>query len=315
MRITRGGLLKSSTADGTYAALAGNDQLFTGRMFWRGPSDAANITAKPTGDGRSGVFDLLHNDTVGYIFHLTCGTSMAHTAALIGLGVDEDGIGLLIPNKKLGRGIVGDQRSTVTASDGYWLSATQQSAAAPLVRFEMQADNAADILQLVAFGTPGTGQRLLYVQGPNGTQAGAIYASDGRMEWRRNVSILDKDGSTASYLDVQDNNGVAANRRNHVLVGKQSVEWYADSGSASTWWPYMWKAAGSAIGFYTGGTTGVVGTQPTNLVIAIQNQKIGFLGASAIARRATTADATDLASVITLANALKADLVAFGFKS
>jgi len=42
---------------------------------------------------------------------------------------------------------------------------------------------------------------------------------------------------------------------------------------------------------------------------------VGFNGSAPIAKRATTADSTDLASVITLANALKADLVAYGLKS
>lgn len=42
---------------------------------------------------------------------------------------------------------------------------------------------------------------------------------------------------------------------------------------------------------------------------------VGFGGVTPIARRATTADAIDLASVITLANALKADLIAYGLKS
>jgi hypothetical protein len=51
------------------------------------------------------------------------------------------------------------------------------------------------------------------------------------------------------------------------------------------------------------------------LVLSPSGGKIGFMGATPVARRATTADATDLASVITLANALKADLVALGLKS
>lgn len=51
------------------------------------------------------------------------------------------------------------------------------------------------------------------------------------------------------------------------------------------------------------------------LVLSPTGGKVGFMGATPVARRATTADATDLASVITLANALKADLVALGLKS
>lgn len=42
---------------------------------------------------------------------------------------------------------------------------------------------------------------------------------------------------------------------------------------------------------------------------------IGFFGTTPIAKRATTANATDLATAITLVNALKADLQAYGLKS
>jgi hypothetical protein len=51
------------------------------------------------------------------------------------------------------------------------------------------------------------------------------------------------------------------------------------------------------------------------LSLGVSGGKIGFLGATTVTRRAATADATDLASVITLANALKADLVAYGLKT
>ena len=49
--------------------------------------------------------------------------------------------------------------------------------------------------------------------------------------------------------------------------------------------------------------------------IRLQKDLLGFFGATGSNRRATTPDATDLATAITLANALKADLVAFGLKS
>lgn len=42
---------------------------------------------------------------------------------------------------------------------------------------------------------------------------------------------------------------------------------------------------------------------------------VGFYGTTPIAKRGATADATDLASVVTLANALKADLIAYGLKA
>src|SRR3954453_15212889 len=67
-----------------------------GTFFWRGANDNSAIIAKPSGDGRAGVFDLIHNDSVGYIFHLVLSSGADHAAsAAIALGVDIDGIGLL----------------------------------------------------------------------------------------------------------------------------------------------------------------------------------------------------------------------------
>lgn len=48
---------------------------------------------------------------------------------------------------------------------------------------------------------------------------------------------------------------------------------------------------------------------------SILGSTVGFLGAAGSARRGATADATDLATAITLVNALKADLIAYGLKT
>jgi len=54
----------------------------------------------------------------------------------------------------------------------------------------------------------------------------------------------------------------------------------------------------------------------TDLASSLKVQgNVGFFGTTPTTKRATTADSTDLATVITLANALKADLIAYGLKS
>ncbi len=71
---------------------------------------------------------MTNNSESGISF--TCCSVRTRTTSrprIIALGVDNDGVGLLIPNKQKGRGIVGDQRATVTATDAYWLHATQRS--------------------------------------------------------------------------------------------------------------------------------------------------------------------------------------------
>lgn len=271
---------------------------------------------KPAGDARAGVWEFTHNDTTGYLYHLLAGAGMSHTAALIALGVDNNGIGLLVPNKATGRGIVGDQRSTVAATDAYWLHATQRSTAAPLVRLEQNAAGVAPALQLIAFNegaTPPTAaQQLLYVSDPVG-QAGAVYAADGRLEWRRQVTIQDKDGTTTSYLTVTDNSGVPVDSRKHTQVQKDGAYWWNPTGTAGTWWPFAVRGQGSHLFIEAGGSSSAVGTATRTALVDFQNGKIGFFGATPVARpTGTPVAATDAATTQTLVNSLRASLVALG---
>jgi hypothetical protein len=308
-----GDLADEDAIRAAFGSLAG-DNAWTGLQTWRGAADGSPIVAKPNTDKRAGVFDLVHNSDTGYLLHLVTGANAAHqTSALIALGIDNNGIGLLIPNKATGRGIVGDQRATVTATDAYWLHATQRSANSPLVRLEMQDNNGAELLQLLAFGTPAAGKKLLYVGDPTG-EAGAIHANDGRMEWRRPIIIRDKDGSTASYLDVTDNSGVATNTAVHTLVRKAGPEFYGYSGSVGQWWPFSWDVAGSRLRLRTGGLTSTVGTPGTlTNVIEVQNAKLAFFNASPVVQpTGTPAAATDAATTQALVNSLRSSLIALG---
>lgn len=266
-----------------------------GFVRWKGTTPGNVPIPKAAGDTRAGVWEMTNNAETGYLFHLLLGANAGHqTTALIALGVDNDGIGLLVPNKQKGRGIVGDQRATVTATDAYWMHATQRSNASPLVRLEMQANDAATLMQLLAFGTPGPDQKLLYVGDPTG-QAGVINAADGSIEWRRNVVVQDPaSGSGVSAISVTSNNGVSAASRQHTLHVKDGYEFYSPTGGAGTWWPFKIRAGGSHLLLQAAGTTSTVGTPGTlTTLIDITNGKMSFFGANPVVQGTRVGQLTD----------------------
>lgn len=61
--------------------------------------------AKPSGNGQAGVINWAHDDTVGYLLHLTARAGSGENASLIGLGTDYGSAnGLLISHKNTGAG-------------------------------------------------------------------------------------------------------------------------------------------------------------------------------------------------------------------
>jgi hypothetical protein len=270
---------------------------------------------KPEGDQRPGVWEYTHNSNFGYLYHLLAGPKMLAPAAIIALGVDNGtGSGLLVVNKAEGsNGIALSQRSTVKTKAAFIGTQEATTITAPLVSLSTNVAGAADLLQLLVFGAPTSGQRAFYFGDANG-QAGAIMAADGRLEWRRPVRIMARGGND-NTVDVTENESYAFGDPSARMarLSKKGITMYSPSGGG-TLWPYALIADGSGMNIFTG-PAGAFGATPANSVLAVKNNQIGFLGASAISRRAATADATDLASALALVNALKADLIAFGLKA
>src|SRR5699024_275042 len=82
-------------------ARKGGERSSSGFVTLAGTVPGSIPVAKPAGDARAGVWEYTHNSETGYLWHLLAGANMSHQAALIATGVDNDGIGVLIPNKKL----------------------------------------------------------------------------------------------------------------------------------------------------------------------------------------------------------------------
>lgn len=309
----------------------GNTRSSAGFLRMAGTVPGSVPVVKPSGDGRAGVWEMTHNDSTGYMFHLLAGASMGHNAAIIAIGVDNDGIGLLIPNKKDGRAIVIDQKST--SAEAYGIHATQSSTVAPMVRLEMNNNAAADVLQLLAFGAPGASQRLAYVGDPTG-MAGQILAASGVLDWRRNVQIRNvPTGEVANYLGIFTSTSANSANTRRSYHGAADDFFFGATGSAGVYYPYRMAHAGSTFAIQTASNlTAAAPTAPDPSEVSTWTTQLSISNANGVSLRggvvkadatglafftgATAAkyvglpvDATDLASAIALVNAIKNNVI------
>ena len=67
------------------------------------PLGGPGYTAKPLGNGTSGIIDWSNDDTVGYLLHLHTGPNSGANVAAIGIGTDAgSGVGILLSQKAAG---------------------------------------------------------------------------------------------------------------------------------------------------------------------------------------------------------------------
>lgn len=284
-------------------------------------SGEAVPTVKPSGDGRPGAWEMTHNDSVGYLFHLLCGASMDHSAsALIGMGIDNDGIGLLISNKKLGRGITLINNATVTGSNAYGFQGTQSCTAAPLMRLEQQTSGAADVLQLLGFS--GTSGNLLYVGDANGEAA--KWAGDtGILRFQRDVQIKANPSDSAErFLEIATTPAAAANVTAKAYHGNSQTVYFGATGTNDIYAPRRILHGANTWAIETAANLTKTGKDPRpsdvstwTRQIGVNNTGIGFFNATPVAKQSLTAAATDAATTQALANSLRTALINLGLAS
>lgn len=227
-----------------------------------GTTPGAVPVIKPVTDTRAGVWEFTHNSGTGYLYHLLAGASMGHDAALSAYGIDNDGIGALFANKKLGRGIVIDQKATITSATAYGLHATQSSTLAPLVRLEQNVNGAAAAMQLVAFGAPTAGQHLLYVGDPTG-EAGRIDSLTGRINWQRDIKVSNKaNGEVAQYFEASTSSAANSANTKKTFYGADSKVMFGATGAAGQYYPYRMAHSASSLSIQT--APNLVSADPLN---------------------------------------------------
>jgi hypothetical protein len=301
------------------------------------PLAQTGVIYKVPGDTRSGILDWVHIGDAGYLIHLTT-TTAASGAGVAAMGIGNSGSisGLNVANYATGQGIALDSKSTASGAAAIGFSGQQNSTtAAPLMYLVHNAPNASagPLLQITTLdGVAGQAQQI-WTTSVAGVPAefGRVKANDGTFQWNRAVvlgSTLTVAGLTQLGAMRINSDGTGLEVRNAASTATKVYstavgDLYIGADGASTDSRYLLSAGRARFGYENGYV--VLDDNATSkplrfrsggqIAINIGTSTIGFLGASAIARRATTADATDLATVITLANALKADLVAYGLKS
>jgi hypothetical protein len=266
----------------------------TGYLSWKGSAPGSVPVVKPLGDGRAGVWEMTHNDTTGYLFHLLTGSSMGHSQALIALGVDNDGIGLLIPNKDNGRAIVGDQRATVADAAAYWMHVTQRSTAAPLIRLEQQAAGVAPLIQLLNF--TGFSGRLLDIVNADGA-VGNIQGDTGIMTWQRDIRIQDRADATASYLRLDSGAGASSSTMRMSYHGDDEDVFFGNTGAGGGYYPYKFAHSSSSFAFQTAATITGKGVLPLPADVGAYTTQLSFSHTSGVSLSAgkVKTDATGVA--------------------
>ena len=298
--------ITQAAADARYLQLAGAGETITGPFAWRSASGDDPIAAKPSTDIHPSVINLLHDSPVGYILHGTLGPNVDHVAsAVIGLGIDNDGIGLLITNKGVGRGIVGTNNDTITDPGAYLVHLTNLSAA-PLLRLEQQADDTGPLLQTVVSGavTPDVDQPSVTFGDKTGT-AGEIFALDGRLVWQSDVIVRDRTDVSPSTVELQENEGIPLDEQQRVRLHTDGVLLANYSGTPGLWFPFQWKAAKFSQELQlTAAGAQDIDTAVGDVLLRFKHDQIGFYGAAPVAKPAVTGSRGGNAALASLITAL-----------
>jgi hypothetical protein len=261
-------------------------------LRWSG-GGTNTITVRSDGDGAGdGVFNLLHNASTGYIFHLVGGPGLSGNAAIIGIGIDHGGRGILLNNKSTGVGLNIVQNATISTGGAYGMLGDQRSALAPIVRWVASVDDFAPLVQykLGSWITPAANTRMVEWRGVAGEDMGHVAADTGHFVWRNTVRVISPDSSTIATVDVRDE---AANASRVHVRSKASADTglriYRYSGSGVSFFPWYVGADGSSLKMQvaSGTATHALGAETMQTIIEAQggaDAKLGVFGATPIAK-------------------------------
>lgn len=332
------GRLSDESLNGTFLPQEGGANISGPFTSLLDTETAEGFIIKPTGDGRQGIIGWQHSDTAGYILHLESRSGGAAPAAMIGIGLDfagagpSEGVGgILIANKAWAKGITIGQEPTITNANafGIWL---RQRSIAPALRGQIASTDAstAPLVVLAVEGgvTADAAVKLQEWRSNGNFLAGDVNANTGLFRWiggasfrdtqiARTLTLLNDTGTgNPAQITLTDTAGspiimeLSANADNK---SNGSMRFYRATGGG-TYWASRVVASGQDMLLQTA-SAAAKGSESWGTIIGMRASALGFFGTTPISKRAATADATDLATALTLVNALKADLVAYGLKT
>lgn len=241
-----------------------------------------NEYMKSGNDARNGVLNWIHDSTgIGFLLHLTTTTNTQRAYGPIGIGVDGNGTGITIRNKKSGVGLKIEQGANVDQADAVGLSVSHNSAVAPGVRIEQFAGATAPATEHVSYLSSG-GNSLERWVGYNG-EAGRIIGSTGLLIWNREITA--QGGVHARIF----NNAVADVDTSHVRLNETTLSFQQHSGSSNVVYPSRIRTASTQLQFQIGNNSALDAFGSMETVIAIGTggtgaKKLGFFGVSPVVR-------------------------------
>lgn len=274
-----------------------------------------NVTVlKPSGDVRPGVWEWVHDAPAGYLFHLMTGQNASSASALIGMGIDNGGIGLFVNNKKTGVGISIQQNDSITSATAYGIYAHQLSKTAPLIHID-QDDGAAKSVRIISNESTTETKEVVEIITP-GNKGGFISAKSGNVYWKSDIVTVDGARLRARPAYIGDNN--------NTVVEANSLRLSTWNGGAGGYWQKRITQNGQSLMIQgADGTSGGPDASATWLTSFEAKQvsgdasgtQIAFYGASPVSRQAAPGEATDAATTQTAVNAIRTALVNLGLLS
>lgn len=304
----------------------------TGIIKWRGASDASPVVVRPPSgdDGRAGVFDLnSQTPGAGFIFHMTGGVTGGGFAGgqLIGLGAGGDagetGLGLTVNVRGRGRGIALSTYPSCStygdASNSYPFLGQQNSTNSTFMRLDQQVAGAKAILELVSNANQ-AGQQLMRWAGAGwggSNEGGYLSAFDGSLNILRG-GLKAWNGVVVQATDALDTATAGTYGVSRMLMAAGTAAWrgYQWSGAANLFYASQVRTDVNGMVLQQSQGAAAMGSEVWDTIIGIgQGNLLGLHGVTPVARQSLAADATDLATVIALANDIKAKLVTKGLCS
>jgi hypothetical protein len=233
----------------------------TGRTQQIVKSDNVPLTGRPD----LSTFELRHDGSLEYIFHLTTGPNSANPAAILGIGLDGgSGLGIFINNKAAGRGLIITQNDTVISATAYELLMNTGRGLAPGAYILQDPGTGATSHQTAmifhAFQAINASQKLVEFRRPNGTSAGAMAAwvcpQDGALLWESAVLPSPLDVATVPLAVTAQAGQMAALTTWTVLGGAGQVASVARDGTITG---SVFRAQTAAANFELYDTAGTAG--------------------------------------------------------
>ncbi|WIE65966.1 hypothetical protein DEI99_005355 [Curtobacterium sp. MCLR17_036] len=271
---------------------------------------------KPSGDVRPGVWEWVHDAPAGYLFHLLTGQNASSASALIGMGIDNGGIGLFLNNKKTGVGISIQQNDSITSATAYGVYASQLSTKAPLIHVD-QADGAKHVLRVVASESSVETNELLEIITTGVSGGGYVSARSGTIYWKSDINATQGKRLRAVQNVVADGNSTA--------IEPDSLRLSTWNGGDGGYWQKRIAQNGQSLLLQgADGTSGGRDAAPATWFTAVETKQVsgtaagtqvGFYGVTPVSRQAAPSAATDAASAVSAVNTLRDSLVALGLLS